>query len=145
MIRCSNVSPRQTRSTTRKYGGTGLGLSITKRLVDAMNGEISVESVEGQGSVFRVSVELPVLAAARTTTDLQGQRILLAVSDPFTPNCRSNVLLQNEALPSSRMSVSLRESRCLVADAGGSQTIGANIDAEVPRIFAPLAGIPRRA
>jgi signal transduction histidine kinase len=46
---------QQDGQSTRKYGGTGLGLTITKRLIELMNGQISLQSTVGNGSVFEIA------------------------------------------------------------------------------------------
>lgn len=47
---------RSDSSRTRKYGGSGLGLSITKSIVEAHDGDISVESTPGEGTTFNITL-----------------------------------------------------------------------------------------
>lgn len=49
-------------AVNRNIEGTGLGLAITKRLVDQMDGEITAESVYGQGSTFTIMLPQVVMS-----------------------------------------------------------------------------------
>lgn len=54
--------------TTRLYGGTGLGLTLCRQLVERMNGQILVDSQEGAGTHFTVTLPLPVQQEALADT-----------------------------------------------------------------------------
>jgi signal transduction histidine kinase len=76
---------------TRKYGGTGLGLSISNDLAKLFNTSLNVESTEGTGSVFSVTIDFPInkkavisslIAEEPKAKSLQDKKILLAEDNP---------------------------------------------------------------
>ena len=54
MARMFQPFEQESAATARNYGGTGLGLSISHNLVKMMDGSITVESNQGEGTVFQV-------------------------------------------------------------------------------------------
>lgn len=60
-------------SITRDYGGTGLGLAISSRLIDLMDGEIGLESIEGSGTRFYFTLELKSLQEGKDAESLTNE------------------------------------------------------------------------
>ncbi|MFO7782288.1 MAG: response regulator [Spirochaetia bacterium] len=67
-------------STTRKYGGTGLGLVISRKLVEAMGGELNLTSEQDKGSRFYFTLTLPICNRDPDTfncPETGGHRVLI--------------------------------------------------------------------
>jgi two-component system, sensor histidine kinase len=62
-------------STTRKYGGTGLGLVISKAIIDLMNGEIRIDSIEGKGTTFTILVSLEIATEAEWIAEMEEDNV----------------------------------------------------------------------
>jgi len=71
--------------TTRQFGGTGLGLAICRNIAQAMGGDVTVESTEGQGATFTFAVPLVRVAEeAPVAADSGGAALLIVDKNPIS-------------------------------------------------------------
>jgi signal transduction histidine kinase/CheY-like chemotaxis protein len=85
-------------STTRKFGGTGLGLALTRRFCQMMNGDVSVHSVLGKGSVF--TIKLPA-----TISETAGAPVIEDRRDASHTPAEVAATIEAEPLPAIRTCV----------------------------------------
>lgn len=90
-------------ANARRYGGAGLGLVFVKRLAEAMNGKLTVESRPGKGTTFRLTVTLeaaasPTSAHANAATGrgkrARALRILCAEDNPYARVVLNTILTE---------------------------------------------------
>lgn len=80
-----------TSQTAIKYGGTGLGLTIARSLVRAMGGEITVESVLGEGSRFHFSLTAEVVDPTPLVVPFKTRRAVRVRSLLVDESLQSNL------------------------------------------------------
>ncbi|SEA46450.1 ATP-binding protein [Alkalimonas amylolytica] len=77
--------------TSRRYGGTGLGLHISSQLAELMQGELSVSSEPGRGSLF--TLELPLMEPEASSIDVAAKT---SVSDISIPRLAGKALVVDD-------------------------------------------------
>jgi signal transduction histidine kinase/AmiR/NasT family two-component response regulator len=80
-------------SNTRRFGGTGLGLALCRELAQMMHGDIEVKSIEGEGSMFTVTLPLAriadqagVVEAVQTAAEAEDRPLRVLAAEDIPTN-----------------------------------------------------------
>ena len=79
------------REISNRFGGTGLGLFISSNLVELMHGKLTVESEEGSGSCFTLSLPLEILEQTELKGNVQQEQAVAVTQ------CQGNILIAEDA------------------------------------------------
>ena len=91
---------RERTSTVSKIQGTGLGMAITKSILDLMGGTIEVQSRQGEGTEFIITLSLPLVETGEDSTrasgraDFTGTRVLLVEDNEINMEIAAAILEQ---------------------------------------------------
>ena len=92
---------RERTSTESKIEGTGLGLAIVQKLVDLMDGQVTIHSKRGKGTTIIIKLSLKIadqaelqteVSGRRTVSDLTGTRILLVEDNDLNAEIATEIL-----------------------------------------------------
>jgi len=130
----------------RRFGGTGLGLSITRRLAQAMGGDVSVSSKEGVGSSFSVTLQLPARPddTQRLPISLEGRKAHVSVEAPMTARAVAAMLREMGAVVTTSHDC-LPGSDLIVTEVGPGLERFANHSADIFLLTVPGAILPERS
>jgi signal transduction histidine kinase/DNA-binding response OmpR family regulator len=107
-------------STTRKFGGTGLGLALTRRFCQMMNGDVMVQSVSGEGSVFTLLLPATVYGALPAPAVPESRRVDdVHDAEPLPPLGTSVLVIDDDPLQRDLMQRYLQKEGFTVRVASG--------------------------
>ena len=119
------------RTPGQSRAGTGLGLTITRLLTEIMGGDISLESVPGQGSVFRVSLMLSSLhSSTPRSISMPAKRIY-----GYHGSRRKVLLVDDDVSHRQVMRAMLSPLGFEIVDLGNALQVLATVEAERPDLL----------